>query len=31
MEQSEIWESGKIYLTMPAVDENMANEFAKAV
>ena len=31
MEQSEIWESGKIYLTMPAVDENMADEFAKAV
>ena len=30
MEQSEIWETGKIYITMPA-DEGMANEFAKAV
>ena len=31
MEQSEIWETGKIYITMPAIDEGMANEFAKAV
>jgi len=31
MEQSESWESGKIYLTIPVVDENMAHDFAKAV
>jgi len=31
MEQSETWESGRMYLTMPASDENAAHEFAKAV
>ena len=31
MEQSEAWEAGRMYLTMPATTENMANKFAKAV
>ena len=31
MEQSEVWESGKIYLTMRTSDENTAQDFAKAV
>jgi putative transposase len=31
MEQSEVWESGRMYLTMPTSDENAAHEFAKAV
>jgi putative transposase len=31
MEQSEVWESGRMYLTMPTSDKNAAHEFAKAV
>jgi hypothetical protein len=31
MEQSETWERGRMYLTMPDSDENAAHEFAKAV
>jgi len=31
MEQSEVWESGRMYLTMTTSDENAAHEFAKAV
>ena len=31
MEQSEVWEGGRIYLTMQTSDENTAHEFAKAV
>ncbi len=31
MEQSEVWESGRLYLTMHTSDENTAQEFAKAV
>ena len=31
MEQSEVWESGRMYLTMHTSDENTAREFAKAV
>ena len=31
MEQSEVWESGRMYLTMHTSDENTAQEFAKAV
>jgi putative transposase len=31
MEQSEVWESGRMYLTMPTSDENATHEFAKAV
>ena len=31
MEQSEVWESGRMYLTMHTSDENTAQELAKAV
>lgn len=31
MEQSEVWECGKVYLTMKSSDENTAQEFARAV
>jgi hypothetical protein len=31
MEQSEVWEAGRMYLAMPATTETMVNKFAKAV
>jgi len=31
MEQSEIWETGEIYITMPATNAGMATEMSKGV